>query len=133
MQSDKIKLRRKLNKIPSVRCVFLSHDKNACSIFAYLLMEVKVCVAAIGACVFGARLRLRTFLLRKEGIFINEKYIYNPKTKRLHVEGCCPDAKPNKEYILFNTEDEAVKYGGRALGFCQHCMKKREKILRGEK
>ena len=53
-QSDKIKLRRKLNKIPSVRCVFLSHDKNACSIFAYLLMEVKVCVAAIGACVFGA-------------------------------------------------------------------------------
>ncbi len=42
-------------------CIFISHDKNACSIFAYYTTVSKNCVAAIGAMRFCAQLRLRIF------------------------------------------------------------------------
>ena len=49
------------------KCVFLSSDKNACSFFAYFfLVVVGICVAANGACVFCARLRLRIFYFQED-------------------------------------------------------------------
>ena len=43
------------------KCVFLSHDKNTCSIFAYLHQVGKIVSQQSEPCVFCARLRLRIF------------------------------------------------------------------------
>ena len=58
---------------------------------------------------------------------MSRKYIYNPKTNCLHIEGCCCHAKPRPEYIIFNSENEAVEYDGRAVKVCKICQKNRDK------
>ncbi|MCI8601746.1 MAG: hypothetical protein HFE45_09190 [Oscillospiraceae bacterium] len=54
------------------------------------------------------------------------KFLYNTKTNKLHIEGYCQYAKKNASYLPFDTEDEALAYGGRALGMCKTCQRKRE-------
>lgn len=61
---------------------------------------------------------------------MSRKYIYNPKTNCLHIEGCCCHAKPMPEYIVFNNENEAVEYDGRAVKVCKICQKNRDKNKR---
>jgi len=56
-------------------------------------------------------------------------YWYNKKTHTLHIQGSCPNSK-SPDYIGFDTEEEAVKYGGRALGMCMTCAAKRDQLLK---
>lgn len=60
-----------------------------------------------------------------------KKYLYNEKTHILHIEGYCPDAIRSRitKLKVFSTEDEAVKYDGRAVGLCKKCQRKREKMI----
>lgn len=61
---------------------------------------------------------------------MKEQFIYNKKTCKLHIVGYCKyvsDKVKLPYYEYFNTEDEALAYGGRALGVCKVCQKKREK------
>lgn len=61
------------------------------------------------------------------------EYLYNIKTRKLHIKGFCPHTKGSySEYIKFNTESEAVAYDGRAVGLCKICEKKREENLKKE-
>ena len=61
------------------------------------------------------------------------KFIYNPKTHTLHIEGYCPWAKRSADYLVFDTEDDAIAYDGRAVGMCKSCQRKREENLKKEK
>ncbi|MDE7379669.1 MAG: hypothetical protein K2N14_01330 [Clostridia bacterium] len=64
---------------------------------------------------------------------MKEKFIYNKKTCKLHIAGYCTyvtDKFKISDYEYFDTEDEALAYGGRALGMCKVCHKKREKITK---
>ena len=56
-------------------------------------------------------------------------YTYNEKKHTLHILGGCPSWK-SPDYIGFDTEEEAVKYGGRALGMCMTCAAKRDQLLK---
>lgn len=60
----------------------------------------------------------------------NMKYMYNPKTNRLHIEGYCCHTKGQKtEYIPFDSEDEALAYDGRSVGMCKLCQRERNKRM----
>jgi len=56
------------------------------------------------------------------------KYLYNEKTRKLHIKGLCWHTKigiyKGKE---FSSESEALAYDGRAVGLCKLCEKEREK------
>ena len=55
------------------------------------------------------------------------KFIYNPKTHTLHIKGLCQYTEGAcTDYLKFDSEDEALKYDGRAVGVCKICQKKRE-------
>ena len=62
-----------------------------------------------------------------------KKYFLNTETNTLHIEGFCPAThdgmKDQGNYKSFRSEDEALAYGGRAVGLCKRCQKKREQIL----
>lgn len=56
-----------------------------------------------------------------------EVFLYNEKTRRLHIKGYCQHTKgSNTGFIPFSSEDEALAYDGRAVGMCKMCQKKRE-------
>lgn len=64
---------------------------------------------------------------------MKERFIYNKKTCKLHIAGNCKyvsDKVKLSEYEYFDTENEALAYGGRALGMCKVCQKKRERITK---
>ncbi len=58
---------------------------------------------------------------------MKEEYLYNPKTRTLHIKGYCQHTKGHTEYIHFSSENDALAYDGRAVGMCKICQKKREK------
>ena len=59
---------------------------------------------------------------------MKEVFVYNPKTGKLHIKGYCAHTRGNcSDYIVFNSENEALAYDGRAVGMCKICQKKREK------
>lgn len=63
------------------------------------------------------------------------RYIYNPRTKTLHIENYCHvTANGYWGYLSFESEAEALAYDGRAVGLCKLCEKKRDQLMqRGEK
>lgn len=61
-------------------------------------------------------------------------FLYNPKRHTLHIKGYCRHTSGLcAEYIVFDTEDKALAYDGRAVGLCKLCQKKREKMLEEKK
>ncbi len=61
---------------------------------------------------------------------MKEKFLYNPKTNKLHIKGYCQHTKGLcADYIAFDTENEAIAYDGRAVGMCKLCQNKREKKM----
>ena len=55
------------------------------------------------------------------------KYFYNTSTGKLHIVGYCSASKYKPYNVkFFDTEDDALAYGGRAVGMCKICMRKRE-------
>lgn len=61
---------------------------------------------------------------------MKEKYLYNPNRHTLHIKDYCPNAKGNHPaYLTFDSEDEALAYDGRAVGFCKFCLKERERRM----
>ena len=63
---------------------------------------------------------------KDEMLMVPVKYTYNEKTHTLHIKNYCHFSN-GAGYIEFDSEDEAVKYAGRALGMCKNCMRKRDK------
>ena len=62
-----------------------------------------------------------------------EEYLYNPKTNTLHIRGYCQHTKGHCQgYMHFNSENAALAYGGRAVGVCKLCQRRREQILNTE-
>ena len=62
------------------------------------------------------------------------KYIYNTQTCKLHIENYCHWANTSAyNTLLFDTEDDALAYDGRAVSFCKLCQNKREKELTNKK
>ena len=58
------------------------------------------------------------------------KYIYNTKTCKLHIKDYCQWSKGIVyNSLLFDSEDEALAYDGRAVSFCKICKNKREKEM----
>lgn len=57
-------------------------------------------------------------------------FLYNRKTGKLHIKGFCHDAMSEVGYLLFKSEDEALAHDGRAVGMCKRCMKKREQKMK---
>jgi len=58
------------------------------------------------------------------------RFLYNSKTNKLHIRDHCTHSKGDcPKYIFFETEDEALAYGGRAVGMCKICQKEREKRM----
>ena len=55
-------------------------------------------------------------------------YSYNQKTHTLHILGFCHNSK-NPEYKIFKTEDEALKFDGRAVSMCKNCQRMRDKEI----
>ena len=59
------------------------------------------------------------------------KFVYNKNTCKLHIQSFCPNSNytsTHQNIVIFNSEDEALKYDGRAVSMCKVCQKKREKI-----
>lgn len=59
---------------------------------------------------------------------MKELYWYNKNTHTLHINNFCTNAQ-SCSCVKFDSEDEALKYAGRALGMCKICMKKRDALL----
>lgn len=58
----------------------------------------------------------------------------NVKSGTLHIEGYCRFADPApKEYLKFNSEEEAYSYGGLSVGLCKFCQKKRQAVMEKNK
>ena len=59
------------------------------------------------------------------------KYIYNTKTKTLHIKEMCHYVSAiNKDfynYEVYSTEDAVFQKYGRAVSMCKVCMKNRDK------
>ncbi len=73
------------------------------------------------------------FYCERRGIVIHKRYIYNPKTRCLHIEDCCHHIFTNEQHLVFENEDGAYEKFGRAVRICRTCQKNRDKELRGEK
>lgn len=57
-------------------------------------------------------------------------FLYNTRTRKLHIKGLCPHTKGLcADYLEFASENEALAYDGRAVGMCKLCQRKREKEL----
>lgn len=54
------------------------------------------------------------------------RYVYNPGTNKLHIEGYCVHSGAGFGKIVFKSEQEALAYDGRAVSMCKICIKKRE-------
>lgn len=65
---------------------------------------------------------------------MKEKYLYNPKTGKLHIKDYCMHTKGIcSTYLSFDSEDEALAYDGRAVGLCKLCLAEREKRMEAKK
>ena len=59
------------------------------------------------------------------------KYVLNTNTNKLHIEGCRHIYSVlGDNYRLFDSENEARRYNGNAIGFCVDCNKRIEEILK---
>ena len=57
-------------------------------------------------------------------------YLYNPNRHTLHIKDYCPHSKGFcPSYLQFETENEAIAYGGRSVGLCKLCQQRRERNL----
>ena len=83
----------------------------------------------------------KVHLIVGEGYKIGKLYIYNTKTHKMHIRGCCWLTKDVSEsvfeqyqYKQFSFEEEAEAYIGQCLCpyLCKLCKKKREEIVRRE-
>lgn len=62
---------------------------------------------------------------------MNERYFYNTRTHRLHIEGYCRESKLKPYDIkFFSSENEVLAYDGRAVGMCKLCLREREKRMK---
>lgn len=62
---------------------------------------------------------------------IKKTYFLNTKTGTLHIKNYCKYTNsPPYEIAFFDTEDEALSYGGRAIKMCKDCQKKKEEQLK---
>ena len=61
---------------------------------------------------------------------MGEKFLYNRKTNKLHIIGYCQHSKGVVDGEVFNRENDALAYDGRAVSFCKICQKKREENSR---
>lgn len=58
------------------------------------------------------------------------KHYLNTQTGTLHIDGYCRFTNPvPKEYLKFDTEEEAHAYGGLSIGLCKFCLNKRQQIM----
>lgn len=65
------------------------------------------------------------------GSKIEKTYFVNTSTNKMHIRGFCYHSKlPPDNLAFFDTEDEALAFGGRAIGMCKLCMKERERRMR---
>lgn len=58
------------------------------------------------------------------------KYLYNRKRNKLHIMGYCPNSKFAVDALIFDSEDDALAYDGRAVSMCKFCQRKREENSR---
>ena len=57
-------------------------------------------------------------------------YVLNTTEHKLHIYGFCPNSKSHGlNYQTFETEEDARKFDGLALGWCKSCLKRREEVL----
>ncbi len=56
------------------------------------------------------------------------KYLYYPRTGKLHIEGYCGYAK-NCDCFSFATEAEARAFAHGSVSMCKKCQNKRDKLL----
>lgn len=62
---------------------------------------------------------------------MNCSYRYNENTHTLHIYGYCYNST-NPKCLEFETEDDVLKYDGRAVSMCKICQKKRDKEVNGK-
>ena len=56
-----------------------------------------------------------------------KKYLLNPKTTTLHINGACCYTEGNyTEWQQFDTEEEVYRLLGRAFKMCKVCARKRD-------
>lgn len=63
---------------------------------------------------------------------MNKIYIYNKKTRTLHIKGYCCYAissANDPSYKEFETEDDVKNFTNGDYRMCRSCLKKRDKIL----
>lgn len=63
---------------------------------------------------------------------MKKTYIYNVKTKKLHIKGNCRYCSDKEkllypDYDFFASEDDAVRKYGRAVSMCKACLKRNDK------
>ena len=64
---------------------------------------------------------------------IEKMYFVNKSTNKMHIRGFCRHSKlPPDKLEFFDTENEALAFGGRAIGMCKLCMKERERRMKGK-
>ena len=63
------------------------------------------------------------------------KFLYNPRRHTLHVKGYCIQTQNGYPdyYISFDTENEALAYDGRSVGWCKICLRKKEQKMEENK
>lgn len=63
----------------------------------------------------------------KRGEAMKEVYLYNERTRLIHIEGLCPDAKKVFGYPVFESVEAILQYDNRVAGFCEHCIHTKER------
>jgi len=62
------------------------------------------------------------------------KYYLNENSGTLHIDDYCTHVRPApKEYLRFDSEQDAYSYGGLSIKLCKLCHKRREQILKENK
>lgn len=56
-------------------------------------------------------------------------YQFNKDSKTLHIKGLCKNST-SRDYITYDTEQEAVQDNGRYIHMCAECESKKEEIIR---
>lgn len=58
-------------------------------------------------------------------------YMYNSRTRLLHITGFCNDAPLDKvdDYMYFASENAAIAYAGRQICMCIKCAQRRDNLL----
>jgi len=61
---------------------------------------------------------------------LNNLYLYNGGTGKLHIAGCCQYAGRGGGLQKFNSEEEALSTLGHPFIMCKICQKKRDKLIK---